>query len=224
MDRDKIIYTKENDVSTVEAAKFILSTLVHRPWFLLEGYISSYLATIDIFQVEFEFDTTKIILIKKFDLLYSTENSPIAYRVYNTNSSNLLGVIDYYMPYAGSYETTIKPVKLVNFVFQKLENISTIIFKFTLLLLPFLFVEAVILRIKLRGKYNDKYIRSFELVIVLYSFSLLHVLSHAMLGAILDRYAVASYTTNIVAMILNIYLLANIKANRVNKTLKKGEN
>ena len=49
----EIIYLKENVISTTESIKFLLSSLIKDPKAIIGGYVSNYLATISIYDIDF---------------------------------------------------------------------------------------------------------------------------------------------------------------------------
>lgn len=81
---------------------------------------------------------------------------------------------------------------------------SLFLFKFTFLLLPIAFTFSLLiyiyLRIKKSNERNKLYI--LEILIILFGFSLLHVFSHVITGAIVDRYTIVAYPTALLGMIL----------------------
>ncbi len=219
-DMYEILFLKEKDLSTGEAIKFTLKTLIEKPIFLLEGYVSNYLAIINIYKINFE--SGKIIVVKEFELANSSENKAIAYRTYNTGLKSTFSFPEEYEKYAKPYENEIRPVGIFNFYMQKTQKISNVVFQFSLLILPILLIISLVKFFKSSKKYNDEYIKILNLIIILYSYSFMHIVCHIILGSSIDRYAVPAYITTIIGMFLDFYLIKNKKNLKIKK-IKEGK-
>lgn len=211
---DHIFYIKGENLTTSDAIKFVFETLIDRPISLLNSYISNYLAIINIYQIGFEYDVNKLFIVKEFDVLSSSENSAIAYKIYNTNTSNIFPLSEEYSKYAENYYGKNQGLTIFNFIMRKLQNIAVIVFKITLLILPFEIILIIILLIlsKRKNIFNNQGIKILELILILVVFSFLHICSHAVLGASIDRYAISAFVTNMIGIILLIHLFVKIKS------------
>lgn len=210
---DYILYTKDKNLSTGEAIKFVVDMMVNKPIELLKSYVDNYLAIINIYQIYFESDVNKLVVVKKFDILSSAENSAIAYKIYGTNTSNVFPLNEDYYKYAENYFSKNQGLKICNFIMENLKNISIIVFKFSLAILPFEILLVIIIFIitKKRMKLNGIGQKLLDLIFILLIFSFLNICSHAVLGASIDRYAISSYVTNVIAIVLLINFFVNIK-------------
>ena len=210
---DYILYTKDKNLSTGEAIKFVVDMMVNKPIELLKSYVDNYLAIINIYQIYFESDVNKLVVVKKFDILSSAENSAIAYKIYGTNTSNVFPLNEDYYKYAENYFSKNQGLKICNFIMENLKNISIIVFKFSLAILPFEILLVIIIFIitNKRMKLNGNGQKLLDLIFILLIFSFLNICSHAVLGASIDRYAISSYVTNVIAIVLLINFFVNIK-------------
>lgn len=210
---DYILYIKNEKITTGEAIKFVFNTLINRPISLLNSYISNYLAIINIYKIGFEYDVNKLFIVKEFELLSSSENTAISYKIYNTNTSNIFPLSEEFSKYAESYSGENEGLIIFNFIMRKLQNIAIILFKVILIILPLEVILVIILLIisKVKKFFNNEGIKILELIFILVLFSFLHICSHAVLGASIDRYAISAFVTNMIAIILLIHLILKIK-------------
>ena len=87
-----------------------------------------------------------------------------------------------------------------------LGKIFLIVFKILFALLPFSLIIAIVFRCKNKNKEIQK--RNLNLIIILLGFSFLHVMLHVVTGAIIDRYAIPAFISNILGTtILFVYLI-----------------
>lgn len=219
---DNVLYIKGKNLTTSDAAKFVLKTLINKPGILLNSYISNYLAIINVYQIEFESDVNKLLIVKNVDLLSSSENSAISYKIYDTGTWNNFPLDQEYYKYAENYLGKNQGITTLNFIMKKLQNIANIFFKITLIILPLEIILVITLLIVSRSKkiFNRDWMRILELIFILTSFSFLHICSHAVLGASIDRYAISAFVTNTMAIILLIHLFVRIKRYKVGNIKK----
>lgn len=96
---------------------------------------------------------------------------------------------------------------------------SLYMFKLTFVLLPFLFTFSFLIYIYLRFKKTreSRNIYILEILIILFGFSILHVLSHVVSGAIVDRYTIVAYPTALLGIILFPSLFGILKKKEENQ-------
>ena len=115
------------------------------------------------------------------------------------------------------YEQTNYVFKGLNVIMRTLGIAFLALFKVVFILLPIILISS--LYIRLFTKKNKSYYKNLNLIIILLSFSLLHVLLHTVTGAIIDRYATPAFMTTILGIFMFIKLILPTK-NKV-KTRKK---
>lgn len=214
----EVIFTKNKNISTLESIGFIFKTLFKNPKILFKSYFLGYLAVGDIYGVEFnEAQHYSVTEPLKFFELY--ENEAIGYRTYKYNQINTFPLAEDYNIYAESYKENILPILSINWIMQKLQYVSTILYKISFILTPILLIINIIWGIYRRNK-NDNYNNILYLLIILLSFSFLHILMHVVLGAIIDRYTMPAAIPMYLATIVELHLIFNnirIKKGKVNE-------
>ena len=86
------------------------------------------------------------------------------------------------------------------------------------------FIKFIILKIK---KAENKKIRIYEILTILYGYSFFNVLMYSVLGALIDRYAISSYLAVNVGILIHltylcILVINKIKNVKLNKQLNIG--
>lgn len=201
----EIIYLKENVISTTEAVKFFLSSLVKDPRAIIGGYISNYLATISVYDIDFI--ESKIEISKNINFTTTKEIDKIGYKIYNYDKENVFYLSPEYEIYAQEYRSVNRPIIKVNRVMEKLQMPMAITMKISYLLLPILVVFSIVSVFITKKKYNEKYCRIIDIIAILYTFSFLHILVHSVLGAVIDRYTMPALITTFMGILLSIYAI-----------------
>jgi len=207
-------------VSSVDSLFYILKIFFEKPVDLLESYLTNYLSIIDVYST-FTADSIGYFSDKKFSLNFSNEINSIAFKPYNFGDSNIFYMTDEMYNRVRCYEQVNLPFKILNVIMNKLEFTFLLLFKLLFLLLPFVLIISIIMRIF--GKKDNVYNDRFNFIIILLTFSFLHVLLHTVTGAIIDRYAIPAFVTTIIGIFMFFYLLFDmmVKKRRVKKKLKK---
>lgn len=208
-----VIYGKGQSISTVESIKYLLTTMVKDPKAIIESYTTNYLATTSLYNIEFEGMHIKI--NKKLDLKNTAEIGVIGFRIYEPQIDNVFPLSNELEPYATIYRGVNEPIKIVNLVMKKMELPVTIIMKISYLLLPVLTILSIILVFVVKKKYNEKYRKIIDLIVILYTFSLLHILVHSVLGSTIDRYTIPALAPTFIAIMLNIYIVVYRKKYKI---------
>lgn len=221
----KVIYTKEENLSLGEALKFLISTFCENPKSVLEGYFNNYLTTIGLYKAETV--GAGAYVTKKLTLYGTYENSYIAYNIYRDTINNL-NVPERYETYIENYNGINRQIKIVNNLILEMASYAIITFKVFLLFAPILFIisfiKFIILKIK---KAENKKIRIYEILTILYGYSFFNVLMYSVLGALIDRYAISSYLAVNVGILIHltylcILVINKIKNVKLNKQLNIG--
>ena len=176
----------DGNVSTMSAVKYILSVFVRHPIKIIDSYLTNYLSLIDIYSTHSD-DGIQFNSNKKIDLMFSSEIEIIAFRPYHYGSSNIFYMLPEMQERVSNYEQANYTFKGLNFIMRYVGKMYLLLFKLLFLILPILFITSILMRIFSKKKNNN---RVYNLVIVLFGFSFLHVMLHVVTGAIIDRYIV----------------------------------
>ena len=156
----KIIYLKGNVISTKEAISFLLSSLVKDPKAIIGGYISNYLATISIHDIDFV--ENKIKILKNINLTTTKEIDTIGYKIYNYGKENVFYLSPEYEIYAEEYRSVNKPIVNVNRVMKKLKMPMAITMKISYLVLPILVICSITAIFVTKKRYNEKILQNYR--------------------------------------------------------------
>mgnify|MGYP005755292635 CR=1 FL=1 len=216
-----VIYAKGETLSTGEAVKYLLSTMAKDPKAIIRSYTTNYLATTSLYNIEFE--GMDIIINKKLNFTNTAEISAIGFRMYEPEVDNVFPLSEELEPYATVYKGINTPIKIVNIVMKNLETPVTIVMKISYLILPILTILSIISVFVVKKKYNEKYRKIIDIIVILYTFSILHILVHSVLGAIIDRYTMPVLATTFMAIMLSIYTIVYRKKYKVNNNKELGK-
>ncbi len=175
------------NVSAATAIKYLMKVFIHNPLKLLNTYLSNYLSIIDIYSTTTT-DGVGYVSDKKIDLNFSSEISSLGYNLYIYGNTNILDMSKSMYKKVKCYEQFHYTFKGLNVIMRILGKLYLILFKLLFALLPFLLIIAIIMRIREKRNMNQK--KVLDLIIILFGFSLMHVLLHVVTGAIIDRYAI----------------------------------
>lgn len=218
---DKMLLDSGNDgiINSAEAIKFLMNVSINQPYLVFDSYMTNYLGIINIYNS------------KTLDGAYYYVKEDLRFMGCNENCSIAGGVIDkkdniYYMPdnmysLVDSYEQESNSP----FIFRKLLSLnkypSIVIFNYSLLLLPFILLASILYLLIKRKELNENNIELMYLVIILLSFSFLHILAHTVTGAVLDRYASPAFISTILGyIVLCSVFLAKRKSKNSNRRKK----
>lgn len=215
----KVLYSKEEAVSVAEALKFEMSAFFEDPNSIIKGYVCNYFTTIGLFKAQ----TVEASAVATYELTWSDtyENSFIGYNTYR-EMINDLGVPEYYYSYIENYVGVNRQIKFVNMYMTSLSLITIYTFKLFLLASPILaiaaFIKFIVLKVK---KYENKKLRIYELLTILYGYAFLNVLMNAVLGALIDRYVISSYIAVNLALLIHFGYLCTMIIEKIK--LKQAE-
>ncbi|MBR3152590.1 MAG: hypothetical protein IKF52_03180 [Clostridia bacterium] len=212
-----LIFSKNSTIKTSDSIKYMMSTIKSDPICFIKGHIKNYLAICNIYKIEFEgarvYNSNELL-----NITTANENELIPFKIYEykQESSYYIGVEEY-DKCAQPYKEINNPILGVNWIMRKLSKVCTVIIKILFVALPFMTIIGVISFFIIRKKYNNQFRNTVNLVIILYSYSLMHILSHSVLGAIIDRYTVPAMVTTIIGELISVYLIIYKKKFRIIK-------
>lgn len=209
----RVVYNKENTISTMEAIKFLINSFVENPILIIKNYVTNYLATISVYNIQFE--GMKINIDKKMDFINTAEIGVIGFRIFEQGIENVFPLSEEYEIYAQPYENINQPIRLINYIMKIIEIPNVFVMKIAFLLLPILTIVSFIVLCKTKNKYNKKYGRLLDIIVILFVFSFLHILIHALLGSTIDRYAIPAIATTYIGILISIYAIVYRKKYKV---------
>lgn len=200
-----VIYCKSNTASTGEAIEYLLTIAVKDPKAVVKSYITNYLATTSWYNISF--NGMNIVVDKKIDLKNTVEIKKIGFRIYEQGIDNVFPSSEELQPYTEVYRENNTPIRIVNIIMKNLEMPVTVVMKVSYLLLPIITIVSCIAVFIIKKRYDEKYREIIDLIVILYAFSLLHILVHSTLGSTIDRYTMPALATTFMGMLLNIYAI-----------------
>lgn len=202
---------------------FLKRMSIENPLLVIDSYASNYLATINVFKAKhighrhyhpvktFEESFTE----NKSLGLVTFEERPIYWWAWSNDIAKD-------RPYNSMHlEKINKPHKLIVKIAEAINPIFLLSFKLIFLSVPFLSIYYFVRTVYLRKnkKIIEHKIRILELLSIIFISSFGHVVFHAMMGAIIDRYAYVAYPVTITGLIAILSL--HTKVNEKTKTKTK---
>lgn len=191
---------EEGFVNTKDAIMFILKTFVKHPLQVIDSYFTNYLALINIHSTYTSDGVSYYIKDRVWDASGCVENCAIAISLLDKKSNVYYMSEEMYLR-VQDYEQYVNSPFVLRKVLRLFVKSSILIFNISLLLLPFIFIVSIIYWIIQKQKNDEFKQRAFALSVILLGFSFLHLLLHAVTGAVIDRYATPSYITTILGYI-----------------------
>ena len=201
------IFQATENLSTQEAVATWLMVSIKHPITVLSSYLSNYLAISDLDNFTAEPGNGALI--------------PNKHYAFSGNENNSIGL--WYLNYEGNMYPTAKYYweidkvsygdlqyinndknPLIKVIFGVLWPAYLVFYSVMLIALPFLLIFSLI---KYKKLFKDKNIvvgRVYELLIIIFGFSFLHVIFNVLLGAIIDRYVFPVYPAIVLGLILII--------------------
>ena len=201
--KDMVLFLKGENISLLDSVKFFIKTTFSTPTTIIKSYCIGYLSMIDVFHITFE----GVAPIPSTDLnVFGTaEHEAIAFRTYNTSLSNTFYVKESLAKYQEPYQDTREPIQLVNAIMKSLETFIVLVTKLAFLILPIILIITIIKSIKQRKHTNSRKNNIYNLLIILLSFSFLHVFIHVILDAPIDRYTTPAMLPMFIAYIIIVF-------------------
>ena len=207
--KDFVIFMNSENLSVSNSMQLVFKVFFTSPTTLIKSYTNNYLCISDILRIYFIGVTPKP--TTDFTVFGTAENAVIGLRTYNEQLTNVFPTSEKLQVYAEPYVSNVEPIRIINVFMKSLQNIIILITKISFLILPLVLIICIIINIKSRKKMTDLKKKQFNIVIILLSFSLLHVLLHSTLGAIIDRYTVPAIIPMFIAYIIIFYNICNAK-------------
>lgn len=202
---DTIVWfrTSKSPISVTESLGFIWEQVKEYPVLCIDSYITNYLATINVF-ANYTEDYLSYFPVKTF-AEGSNENRSLSLAILVNRPIYWWAPEDapYKITYMPEYEKINEPNELAKNLLVINVETSLFLFKIVFFISPFAFIYFTVLYVlQINKKKKSKNIFLYQLLIVLFGTSFLHVLLHAITGAIIDRYAFVAYPIALLAMIL----------------------
>ncbi len=148
------------------------------------------------------------------------ENESIGFAIYYRDSTFLGGAYEK-RELMRQYEMGNPSKALPPFITEILTSLLPIyLLTTTLLISPICFIVLLIIYLTNRSVRNETISILYESLILLFGYSSLHVLSHAITGATVDRYSIVAYPSAIIGCILLMNFIKHKSKKVLNKTNK----
>lgn len=210
IEQDVIEVDKNGIPSTKDAVIQIGKTFFKYPTLIIKNYIRNYCALSSVCKISTQNGVTYNVT-NEFDFIDTFEHKSIAYKNYNYNSDN-----SFYFPEERQYLvnnlTQTTSIGILGHVENLLEIPTNIVFKITILLLPFALLELIVMGIIKRKKIINDNLYITGLILLSYSF--LAVFANALSGAIIDRYVTAMFIPGLLGIIVATVLIIRICKNK----------
>lgn len=203
-----------------EPISYYLRIVKRFPFEVLHGYVDNYLTIANIYGCG-NINWTNYYPIKEFKD-WSCENRSIGLSAYETDlvaydsdsTDWKSGNND-----MSQYELINSPVSWVQTLMKLFAEPALLLFKILLLLSPFLFLYSLVSYIVFY-KEDLEYRGFYKVMTLLFGYSFLYVLMHAVTGALIDRYAFVPYVMSIVGFIILLELCKRKVTPKLNVFLK----
>ena len=212
---DEMAIISNDTLTASDSIKYFFRATIKHPLLVFDNYYKNYLAEIDIYKVSTGLIDDNITGYK-MDWDYNRENDSLGYAAFYDNEAYCwwqkywqynLTIDDIenntYVEYMKDYEGYNHYNDTFNFMFKFISPLYLMIFKITFLLLLPLCAYAFYKFLK--DKYNLKY----YICTIIFVASFGHILFHAVMGAVIDRYAFAALPITLLGII--ILLMPNKK-------------
>ncbi len=193
----------KNFLTSSEAVGHLWWVFREYPVLYLDSYFTNYLAVINVYSTSTQ-DGFDFYPIKVIEDSWS-EHKSLGLVIYEKRPIYWWGFADVevdidYMP---QYEKINNPHPVPTKIMLLAAPIQLYLFQIVFVLAPFLFIYFLHMYIKcLTKKHTTLCLPLYEILIILFGFSFLHVLLHAVTGALVDRYAFVAYPAALLGTIL----------------------
>lgn len=194
---DKIVIYQESETfTTKDAINTWVTVATTHPFLLIDSYMAGYLATIDLYDFATDPKTGTMTPVKTAGL-YGHENYTIGL-LYVASSANMADSTRSIMTYPGLQQIFYNPESTVRRGVRLYGMVHSEVFMASFLILPAVLVYTICMYIRLRKKKVatelDKAARRvYGLIVIILSFTFLHIVSNVVLGAIIDRYIYVTF-------------------------------
>lgn len=218
IDVDYIETKNPKMISMSSSIKYLIKTFIDNPIKLIKSYINNYFCIIDIYRTTTT-DGIGYESEKKFDINFSNELTVIGNKPYSNVDSNFFPLSDELYQNAINYYSPNHANEILNKFMLFMSMIFIYIFKFIFAFLPISLIITIIMCIKCK---NIIIKNLYNVLIILFGFSLLHVLLHTFTGAIIDRYALPAFISTFIGIIFLPFVIFNDC--KKNSNIKKCKN
>lgn len=203
-----VLFTKDETPSTTESVFYFLNSWVEHPVLMLDSYLSNYLSIINVYSVTSEVPAANYYPLKTLKKHY-IENEVIGLATFNEGSNFMWKnseLIDE-VPTLKNKEEYNEPNKLIASSFRMISPFFLFTFKLFFIISTVAGFVYFITYFNLKNKKISKTkIKILELLIIVFLTSTIHIVFHAVMGALIDRYAYIMYPSVITAIILILVL------------------
>lgn len=217
------IITDKNGLKVSDSLQFLIKNTLQNPLYTIKAYTKNYLSVIDLYEVITLPDNTGFRAGNNFSINYEHENTSLGTVIYNN-------VPNCWWQYSGTSEqslirndvTFMKNFEGFNEISKEKSEFIKIILPFYLYAFKILFLIALplfILSIFKLIKNNTS--KKYFLTSIIFGSSFLHVLFHASMGALIDRYAYVALPISIIGIII---FFSSEKENITDKKQKREKN
>ena len=205
-----VIEVDENGIpSTKNVLLQLIKTFTKHPGIIVKNYVKNYCALSSICKISSD-DGVMYSVVDGYDFINTFEHETIAYKNYNFNSSN-----SFYFPeerqslVSNLIQTT--NIGVFGYVENALEIFTNIVFKLTIILLPFALIGLILFRY-IRRKRIINY-NLYVIGLLLLSYAFFAVVANALSGALIDRYATAMFIPGLLGILAGIaFVILNIRS------------
>jgi uncharacterized membrane protein len=207
IDRIVVPLVYKDDLTSTDVLTFFKECVKKHPLQVLDSYLVNYFTESDIYPFQMD-NEGYIVPVKILIPVYQfwNENLSIGLGTYYKGSTFLEGTPK--IDTMEQYEMPMSPDSSLNYGMKVFSKLIIITYKITFVLVPvfsvFFFIKYCIAIVK---KKDSKYLRLYELLVILFGFAFLHLLSNVFTGLIIDRYAFVAYLPALLGMILLINFL-----------------
>lgn len=197
-----VLYSKEEKYTTADALKMYFKLFAKYPQKTLKSYVANYLAIADIVPSVRHKDAN--VYYPSTVSGYYFENQSIGYSIYNSKE-NMLWLDESHHLYKNveNLKTENKSNSKINRIIYSDFGAVNFTFKVTMLGLPILFVALIfVLIIEKKRKLENS---NFKIAFVFIGSSFIHMIFHAVTGAIIDRYATPIWAGCIIAILILVF-------------------
>lgn len=211
-----IMYYDGDNYSSKDSLKFLIKAFLKHPKFVIDSYVSGYLATIDIY-VSMRDGNGDYFPHKEFDADFNHENEIVglAYLTLDENFLWLYSFPNLVEVSKGLHRDVNINLNIKDFVLG-FSQIHFWGFKIAFLLLPFVLLFAMVMYI-FRKHHDFKY----EMAVILLGLAFLHIMFHVFMGAIIDRYVFIVFGEIILGYMLLFIRLPKTEVFLENKKVRK---
>ena len=205
--------------STKDVILQIGKTFIKHPNIIIKNYAKNYCALSSVCVITSE-DGVMYNVTDNFDFINTFEDKLIAYKNFNDGDYNYFFFPEERLNLVSNF-IQITDVGIFANIEKALEIPTNIIYKITILILPFVLLGIISVRIV-----NRKKVKKYELYVmalILLGYSFLAIIANALSGAIIDRYATSMFIPGFLGICAAVmFSIENFKY-KGNRSMKKNE-